>query len=183
MEVSTGYPPIAFLPAGKPFKGFSKTQELSALSTAFPVSFLFFNWQKCLSYLSSRYTTWYHSYTFLLWQVTFSWYTVISSLIHACSASLRSLLGRGVLFDSVVRTWDFTMISPPFRRKSALMNHLSIFCIPSTQLHFLYPKSCCGLFLCLRQIHWIHIKRKPCPILKKKIGEGNGCALNDTGGL
>ena len=62
MEVSPGFPPIAFLPAGKPFKGFSKTQELSALITAFPLSiFFFFNWQKCLSYLSSRYTTWYHS--------------------------------------------------------------------------------------------------------------------------
>ena len=42
MEVSPGFPPIAFLPAGKPFKGFSKTQELSALITAFPLSIFFF---------------------------------------------------------------------------------------------------------------------------------------------
>ena len=61
MEVSPGFPPIAILPAGKPFKSISKTQELSALITAFPVSFFFFPRQKRLSYLSSRYTTWYHT--------------------------------------------------------------------------------------------------------------------------
>ena len=48
---------------------------------------------------------------------------------------------------------------------------------------FLYPKVCCDLFFCLRQIHWIHIKWKPCAVLKKMIGEENGCALNDMGGL
>lgn len=41
MEVSPGFPLIAILPAGKPFKSISKTQELSALITAFPVSFFF----------------------------------------------------------------------------------------------------------------------------------------------
>ena len=176
---------------------------------------------------------------------------------HACLHSF-SQISPWQRYFVWFSTWDFTMISPPFRRQSALMIHLSIFCIPSaakslqlcptlcdpidssppgfpipgilqartlewvaislsnawkwkvkvkslsrvqlpatpwtaayqappsmwlSQLHFLYPKVCCDLFLCLRQIHWIHIKWKPCAILKKNIGEGNGCVLNDMGGL
>ena len=143
MEVSRGFPSIAILPAGKPFKSISKTQELSALITAFPVSFFFPPRQKRLSYLSSRYTTWYH--TLFLPSLAGHFFLMHSHVQpHASLRSFsRSLLGRGILFVSVVGTWDFAMIYPPFRRQSALMIHLSIFCISSAaKLLHLCPTLC-----------------------------------------